>query len=146
MNNVNIWHETTILYINGVPCAVRNATLLARGFQENVVRVYKASVDDESRAILTKLFDLVYTTTILTKKPYYTTEPMWDRTTSEWKKYVTCETNKLFEKDIESVRVKLEYAVSGDEVSMKKLFDYPTELVVDYLKECGMTSCPLQME
>lgn len=145
MNNVNFWNECATLEINGVPCAVRKEIILARGFQDDIERIYDNYANNEVRSILAQLFDLIFTETVFTKKPYYTTNYMWDRTTYGWE-LLTNGKNKLFEKDIETVAVKFEYTVRSSEVSMKKLFDYPAGLVVEYLKERGITSCPLNQE
>jgi hypothetical protein len=145
MSNVNFWNETATLHINDIPCAVRKEIILARGFQDDVERTYDNFANKEVRAVLVQLFDLIFTETVFTKKPYYTKYYMWDRTTDGWE-LLTNGKNKLFERDIETVVVTLEYAVRSSEVSMKKLFDYPADLVVEYLKERGITSCPLRPE
>lgn len=144
MKNVNFWKETATLYINGVPCAVRKATLLTRGFKENVEKFYEIPITEETRFVLTRLFGLVYSKTIFTRKLYY--EPDWlvNYTTENWK-LVTCNTGKLFEKDIDTIRVKLEYT-PYNEVSMKKLFEYPAELVTEFLVERGITACPMKLD
>lgn len=144
MKNVNFWKETATLYINGVPCAVRKATLLARGFQETVEKFYKTPVTQETHLVLTGIFDLLYSKTIFTKKFYYEPDWLMNYTTENWK-LVTCNTGKLFEKDIETVKVKLEYT-PYNEVSMKKLFEYPADLVVEFLTERGITACPMKLD
>lgn len=138
---INFWNETSTLYINGVACAKRRDTILARGEQSGIARFYDELTDEATR-VLTDLFCLHSWKTIFKKRPYFENDPIgWDYTTKDWNK-VAVHDGKIFADEIKTIEVKMTYAIYPN-VSMKNLFDYPAPLVVDYLKERGITTCPL---
>ena len=138
---INFWNETSTLYINGVACAKRRDTILARGEQFDIARFYD-ELTDEAQRVLTDLFCLHYWRTFFKNRIYFENDPLgWDYTTKDWNK-VAVHNGKIFADEIKTIEVKISYAPYPN-VSMKNLFDYPAPLVVDYLKERGITTCPL---
>ena len=135
------WHETSTLYINGVACAKRKDTILAREEKSDTTRFFN-ELTDEAQRVLTDLFCLHSWRTLFKKRVYFENDPLgWDYTTKDWNK-VAIHDGKIFADEIKTIEVKMTYAICPN-VSMKNLFDYPAPLVVDYLKERGITTCPL---
>ena len=138
---INFWNETSTLYINGVACAVKRNTILARGKQTDTTQFFD-ELTDEAQSVLTDLFCLHSWKTLFKKRFYFENDPLgWDYTTRGWNK-IAVHDGKIFADEIKTIEVKTTYAIYPD-VSMKNLFDYPAQLVVDYLKERGITTCPL---
>ena len=91
--------------------------------------------------MLSSIFDISYDKTWFKHKPYYY---------SDWRTYLLADGerklfsgDRLFEKDIEEICLKIEYEKLQSSVSMNSLMKYPADLVIDYLKERGITSCPI---
>lgn len=138
---INFWNKTSTLYINGVACARKRNTILARGEQTDTVQSF-SELTDEVQRVLTVSFCLHPWKTLFKKRPYFENDPLgWDYTTKDWNK-VAVHDGKIFADEIKTIEVKTTYTIYPD-VSMKNLFDYPAQLVVDYLKERGITTCPL---
>lgn len=138
---INFWNKTSTLYINGVACAIKRNTILARGEQTDTAQFFNEWTDEAVR-VLTNLFCLHSWKTLFKKRVYFENDPLgWDYTTKDWNKIATHD-GKIFADEIKTIEVKTTYAIYPD-VSMKNLFDYPAQLVVDYLKERGITTCPL---
>lgn len=138
---INFWNKTSTLYINGVACAKRKDTILASGEQSDTTRFYD-ELTDEAQRVLTDLFCLHSWKTLFKKRPYFENDPLgWNYTTKDWNK-IAVHNGKIFADEIKTIEVKMTYAICPN-VSMKNLFDYPAPLVVDYLKERGITTCPL---
>lgn len=139
--NVNFYNKKFYLYINGALCAERNVIVLARGQQTNEERHYTQPIGADARWMLSSIFDISYDKTWFKHKPYYY---------SDWRTYLFADGerklfsgDRLFEKDIEEICLKIEYEKRQSSVSMNSLMEYPADLVIDYLKERGITSCPI---
>jgi hypothetical protein len=138
---INFWNETSTLYINGIACARKRDTILVRGEQTDTAQFFD-ELTDKAQRVLTDMFCLHSWKTLFKKRPYFENDPLgWDYTTKDWNK-VAVHDGKIFADEIKTIEVKMTYAIYSN-VSMKKLFDYPAPLVVDYLKERGITTCPL---
>ena len=142
MYNVNFWNWSAKLYVNGVECARRSTTILDRGDYGNSSVDYKIPLDVDARGMLQKIFWLNSRETFFTHKPYYKPSGVC---TDGWLS-VASKDGRLYETDIKTLRVDVEYTLDVDGARMNKLFDYPAGLVVDYLKERGMTICPLNTQ
>ena len=138
MNEINFWDKTVELYINGIQCGRRHFVILAEGIQKNESKTFS---NPSSNVICEKLcfFNFQYFKTLFTRKPYYS--EYFGYITDGWEKLAP--NNMLPEKDIESIRVDTRYELRKDSVKMKDLMDYPADLVIMYLKERGITSCPM---
>lgn len=134
--NVNFYNKKFYLYINGALCAKRIIVVLARGQQTNEERHYAQPISAEARDILQSIFGLTYDRTWFKHKPYYYSY----FGSYMLEDYKDC---KIYEDDIADMTVKIEYEELPQSISMKKLMGYPADLVIDYLKERGITSCPL---
>lgn len=138
---INFWNKTSTLYINGVACARKRNTILARGEQIDESQFFD-TLTDKAQRVLTDLFSLHSWRTLFKKRVYFENDPLgWDYTTTDWNK-IAVHDGKIFADEIKTIEVKTTYAIYPD-VSMKNLFDYPAPLVVEYLKERGITTCPL---
>lgn len=137
--NVNFYEETATLYINGVTCAIKKTICLESGYPEDCCQKYFGPINEETRHILTDIFNLSYWPNPLFRPPYYEADWFSDYTTDKFKKYV-CINEKLFENNIESIVVNFEYVPCNKKISMKELFDYPCDMVIEYLKERGITT------
>ena len=138
---INFWTETSPLYINGIACARKRNTILARGEQTDTAQFFD-ELTDEAKSVLTDLFCLRSWKTLFKKRPYFENDPLgWDYSTRSWNT-VAVHDGKIFADEIKTIEVKTTYTICPN-VSMKNLFDYPAPLVVDYLKERGITTCPL---
>ena len=139
---VNFWHTVSILYINDIACAVRKNTILAKGERDNTTKSFAAPLSDEAIRQLTDYFSLNRWRTLFKKRVYFENDPLgWDYTTENWEKVATHD-GKIFEDEIKSIVVETTYTLYT-EVSMKRLMEYPAPLVIEYLKERGITTCPL---
>jgi len=138
---INFWSETSTLYINEVACARKRNIILVRGEQTDSAQFFD-ELTDEAQRVLTDSFCLRSWRTLFKKRPYFENDPLgWDYSTRGWNK-VAVHDGKIFADEIKTIEVKTTYTICPN-VSMKNLFDYPAQLVVDYLKERGITTCPL---
>lgn len=141
--NVNFYNQRFFLYINGILCAKRSFVILSRGQPTSEECCYRQPICAEARDMLGSIFGIFYGETWFKHKPYYYTD---------WMSYMLADGerklfsgNMLFEEAIEEIVLKTEYERQPD-VSMNKLMWYSADLVIDYLKERGITSCPLKAE
>lgn len=138
---INFWNKTSTLYINGVACARKRNIILAHGEQTDSAQFFD-ELTDEAQRVLTDSFCLHSWRTLFKRRPYFENDPLgWDYSTRGWNK-VAVHDGKIFADEIKTIEVKTTYTICPN-VSMKNLFDYPAQLVVDYLKERGITTCPL---
>lgn len=140
---VNFWNTISTLYINGIACAVRKNTILAKdGDRSTTAKSFTAPLSDEAIRQLTDYFSLNRWKTLFKKRVYFENDPLgWDYTTKDWEKVATHD-GKIFEDEIKNIVVETTYTLCT-EVSMKRLMEYPAPLVIEYLKERGITTCPL---
>ena len=136
--NVDFYDKKISLYINGIPCGRRRITVLERCTPENGMRHYKRPIGEDARSVLTGTFSFRYDTTLLRHRPYYKPYFCLLKGADKLFKY-----DRLYEDDIDDIILFIEYEPCGQSVSMKELLRYPADLVIDYLKERGITSCPL---
>lgn len=141
--NVNFYNQRFFLYINGILCAKRSFVILARGQQTSEERRYRQPICSEARDMLGSIFGISYGETWFKHKPYYYTDWMSYTLADGERKLFS--RNRLYEEAIEEIVLKIEYERQPD-VSMNKLMGYPADFVIDYLKERGITSCPLKAE
>ena len=138
---VNFYDKTLSLYINGILLAIRKVIVLQRGTPENEDREYKCPIDNRGRSMLTDVFNIGYSKTLFKHRlyfePYFCVWMLGDGYDALF------HYDRLYEDDIKDLTVKIEYEPCGESVSMKELLSYPADLVIDYLKERGITSCPL---
>lgn len=137
---VNFYDKKLSLYINGFHCAQRTVTVLERGMPENKERY---PVGKDAHSMLTDTFGLHYDRLLFKHMPYYE-DWGYGWTTAGF--HSIAPNGVLFERDIKDMTLKIEYAPCRESVSMKELLDYPADLVIEYLKERGITSCPLITE
>jgi hypothetical protein len=139
---INFWNKTSTLYINGVACARKRNIILVRGEQTDTAQFFSEWTDEAVR-VLTNLFCLHDGRTLFKKRVYFENDPLgWDYSTADGWNKVAVHDGKIFADEIKTIEVKTTYTICPN-VSMKNLFDYPAQLVVDYLKERGITTCPL---
>ena len=116
---------------------------MARGQQTSEERRYRQPICEEARDMLGSIFGISYGETWFKHKSYYYTDWMSCMSADGERKLFS--RNRLFEEAIEEIVLKTEYERRPD-VSMNKLMGYPADLVIEYLKERGITSCPLKAE
>lgn len=136
---VNFYDKTLSLYVNDVLCARRSVTVLRRGTPENEWHRYEHPIGEEGRRVFS-WFDIWHDFTWIKHRPYFNTE--WCFCLVKGADTVF-RNGRLYEDDIHDLMLKIEYEPCKGSISMKDLLDYPSDLVIDYLKERGITSCPL---
>ena len=137
--NVNFYDKKLSLYINDVLCARRSVTVLVRGTPESEWQRYEHPIGEEGRRALSR-FDIWQYSTLFTHRSRFDTE--WCFCLMKGADTVF-RNGKLYEDDIHDLMLKIEYEPCKESISVKGLLDYPADLVIDYLKERGITSCPL---
>lgn len=156
--NVNFWNKTYTLYINGIECGSRRITLFERGDKCDLIKRYnndlidgvskrydRSLIDETTREDLSAIFGICFAQTPFTHRVYCFQGSSWfDYTNNNWNK-LSGKTGRIFADDIKTLEVFIEYEIR-ESVSMKRLFDYPADLVIEYLKERGITSCPMIKE
>ena len=137
--NVNFYDKKLSLFVNGVLCAKREIIVLMRGTPEGEERTYKHPIGEEGRRALSR-FDIWHYFTLIRHRSCFNTE--WCFCLVKGADAVF-RNGELYEDDIKDLTLKIEYEPRRESVSMNELLDYPSDLVIDYLKERGITSCPL---
>ena len=140
--NVNFYNKKLSLFVNGVLCARRSVTLLMRGTPENEFKKYEPPIGEEGRRVFSR-FDICQYSTLFTHRSRFDTEWCFCLTKGA---HTVFRNGRLYEDDIHDLMLKIEYEPCVESVSMEKLLKYPADLVIDYLKERGITSCPLIAE
>lgn len=136
---VNFYDKTLSLYVNDVLCARRSVILLMRGTPENEFRKYEPPIGEDVRSVFSR-FDIGYDYTWIRHRLHFTTDWCFCLTKGA---HTVFRNGTLYADDIRDVTLKIEYEPRVESLSMEKLLKYPADLVIDYLKERGITSCPL---
>ena len=137
--NVNFYNKKLSLFVNGALCAKREIIVLLRGTPDGEERTYKHPIGAEGRRVFSR-FDIWQYSTLFTHRSRFDTE--WCFCLVEGADTVF-RNGKLYEDDIHDLMLKIEYEPCRGSISMNDLMDYPSDLVIDYLKERGITSCPI---
>lgn len=116
-----------------------SVTVLMRGTPENAWQRYEHPIGEEGRRVFSR-FDIWQYSTLFTHRSRFDTE--WCFCLVKGADTVF-RNGKLYEDDIHDLMLKIEYEPCRGSISMNDLLDYPADLVIDYLKERGITSCPL---
>ena len=140
--NVNFYNKKLSLFVNDVLCARRSVTLLMRGTPENEFKKYEPPISEEGRRVFSR-FDIGCYFTWIKHRLFFDTEWCFCLVKGA---HTVFRNGRLYEDDIRDVTLKIEYEPCVESVSMEKLLKYPADLVIDYLKERGITSCPLIAE
>ena len=142
--NVNFWDKETILYINGIPCCKINETILDRGQLVGKLVTLKVPLDSHARSVLFYHFGLSYDCTVFSGRIRF--RPGLRNTANEnWEK-VADKNGWLYEDTIKYASIDINYSRSTESPAMKYLVSYPTDLVIEYLKERGMAICPMRLQ
>jgi len=136
---VNFYDKKLSLYVNDVLCAKRSFIVLVRGTPENEWHRYEHPIGEEGRRALSR-FDIGHDFTWIKHRSYFDTEWCFCLVQGA---HTVFRNGKLYEDDIHDLMLKIEYEPRVESVSMEKLLRYPADLVIDYLKERGITSCPI---
>lgn len=143
--NINFYKVTCELSINGIYCGKRTRHYQMKKGDVPVeeIKDYNPKTDRLSLCALNHTFDLGYDTTVVKERGYY-----FDHFESvELPKQLLKKrawwwpTKVLWEDDIESISIRYAYEIE-DAPSFERLLKYPTEMVIEYMKERGLAYCP----